>query len=101
MVKQCRRDPKIGMQSQFGSNLMMEFEAKISPKLGCPTIHPFHGSWFFWLSIENLIRHWNSENSFLIYTHLLESFLPDLLELEDVEGSHAPDVPAAEVVAGL
>ena len=28
--------PKIGMESQFGSNSMM-IEAKISQKMGCPT----------------------------------------------------------------
>ena len=28
VVKQCRRDLKIGMESGFGSNSMMEFETK-------------------------------------------------------------------------
>ena len=33
VVKRCRRDPKIGMESRFGSNSMMEFEAKIPLKI--------------------------------------------------------------------
>ena len=36
VVKRCCRDPKIGMESRFGSNSMMEFVWKIPPKLGWP-----------------------------------------------------------------
>ena len=36
MVKRCRRDPEIGIESQFGPNSMMEFEAKIPKKIGLP-----------------------------------------------------------------
>ena len=39
MVKWCPRDPKIGMQSCFGSNSMVEFDSKIPPNFACPTIH--------------------------------------------------------------
>ena len=34
MVKRCRRDPKIGIESRFGSNSMMVFVWKIPPKIG-------------------------------------------------------------------
>ena len=36
MVKRCRRDPKIGMESRIGSKSMIEFEAKIPKKIGLP-----------------------------------------------------------------
>ena len=34
--KMMSRDPKIGMESWFGSNAMMEFEAKILKKIRLP-----------------------------------------------------------------
>ena len=34
VVKRRPRDPKIGMETQFGSKSIMEFEAKIPPKFG-------------------------------------------------------------------
>ena len=36
MKKRCCRDPKIGLESRLRSKSMMEFEAKIPNKLGCP-----------------------------------------------------------------
>ena len=36
-------DPKIGMESQFGSNSMMEFVWKIPPKFGWPTMELLGG----------------------------------------------------------
>ena len=32
-------DPKIGMESCFGSNSMVEFDSKIPQNLGCPIVH--------------------------------------------------------------
>ena len=37
--KRCCRDPKIGMESRFGSNSMMEFEAKIHKKIWAALIY--------------------------------------------------------------
>ena len=49
VVKRCCRDPKIGMQSRFGSNSMVEFDSKIPKNFGCPSVHVFcyfiHHEW--------------------------------------------------------
>ena len=37
MAEWCPRDPKIGMQSFFGSNTMVEFDSKIPKNFACPS----------------------------------------------------------------
>ena len=38
MVKRYPRDPKIGMQSRFGSNSIVEFDSKIPKNFGWPKV---------------------------------------------------------------
>ena len=42
VVKQCPRDPKIGMQSCFGSNSMVEFDSKIPKNSACPNTYTMY-----------------------------------------------------------
>ena len=55
------------MESQFGSNSMREFEAKIPKNLGCPTVQ-----YSFKLIMENVLV--------VLYQETKEIVLPTLLE---------------------
>ena len=60
MIKRCGRDPKIGLESRYGPNSIVEFDSKISQNFGCPKYTPYSTSTFFEVRLQRCmlnIRH--------------------------------------------
>ena len=75
MVKWRHRDPKIGMESCFGSNSMVEFDSKIPKIFTCPTKY---GQILFHLKdLCNFQNHEYTQIDFLVQAH--DNFYGELI----------------------